>query len=408
MTESFCPETSDQAVQFVAWAAAEQVPIEVCGRGSKRALGRPVQASYTLDLSGLSGITMYEPEELVLAAGTGTPLAEIDAALREYNQALAFEPPDLGPLLGSAADAGTLGGAIACNLAGPRRIASGAARDHFLGFHGVSGRGEAFKSGGRTVKNVTGYDLCKLMAGSYGTLAAMTDMTMKIMPAAEATRTVALAGLDTAAAVRALTRGLQSAYAVSGAAYLPADVAASSEVDSVRAAGTGLALLRVEGPPASVVHRAGKIADALRDMAAPEIIEDSASLALWREIRDVAPFVGETGRAVWRLSVPPADGPATAERIAAAVADARFFMDWGGGLLWVSVPEGTDACHAAVRGALPAAGGHATLIRAGGGVRAHVPVFQPAEPGVAALTRRLKANFDPHGILNPGRMEGGA
>lgn len=408
MTETFRPETSDQAIQAVAWAAAEQVPIEVCGRGSKRALGRPMQASYTLDLSALSGITLYEPEELVLAAGTGTPLAEIDAALAEYNQALAFEPPDLGLLLRGEAGQGTLGGVVACNLAGPRRIASGAARDHFLGFHGVSGRGEAFKSGGRTVKNVSGYDLCKLMAGSYGTLAAMTDMTMKVMPAAEATRTVVLPGLDTPAAVRALTRGLQSAYAVSGAAYLPAGIAAASAVQSVRAAETGLALLRVEGPPASVVHRAGKIADVLRDMAEPEILEDADSLVLWREIRDVAPFAGESGRAVWRLSVPPAEGPGTAARIAETIPEARFYMDWGGGLLWVSVPEGTDACHAAVRGALPEAGGHATLIRADGGVRAHVPVFQPEAPGVAALTRRLKANFDPHGILNPGRMDGGA
>jgi len=407
MSETLRPATTQQAAEAVAWAAGESVPIEVCGQASKRALGRPVQAQYTLDLSALNGIALYEPEELVLSAGSGTPIADIAAALGEQGQALAFEPPDLGPLLGRRAGEGTIGGVLSCNLAGPRRIASGAARDHFLGFHAISGRGEAFKSGGRVVKNVTGYDLSKLMAGAFGTLAVMTDVTLKVLPAAEATRTVVLPGLDTDTGVRALTRGLRSAYAVSGAAHLPADLTASSGVDAIARAGRGATLLRVEGPPASVVHRAGKIADALRDLATPEILEDTASVALWREVRDVRPFVGETGRAVWKLSVPPAEGARVAARLQDNIPDARLYMDWGGGLLWVSVPQGTDAKHTEVRGALPERGGHATLIRADGDVRAHVPVFQPEDPGAAALSRRVKAQFDPRGILNPGRMNAG-
>ncbi len=178
MSTTFKPDNDAQVVEAVAWAAAEKAPIEVIGRGTKRGLGRPVQVEHGIELSGLTGITLYEPEELVLVARAGTPLAEIETALREKRQMLAFDPPDLGPLLGGAAGQGSIGGTLACNLSGPRRIKVGAARDHFLGFHAVSGRGEVFKSGGRVVKNVTGYDLSKLMAGAYGTLSALTDVAV--------------------------------------------------------------------------------------------------------------------------------------------------------------------------------------------------------------------------------------
>ena len=390
---SYRPETAAQVAELVAWAAGESTPLAVRGRGSKAGLGRPVNAATTLDLSGLSGIALYEPEELVLSAGVGTPLWEITAALAAQGQMLAFEPPDLGPLLGGAAEQGSLGGAIACNLAGPRRIAAGALRDHLLGFHGVTGRGETFKSGGRVVKNVTGYDLSKLMAGSYGTLAVLTDATVKVLPAPEATRTVALPGLDAAAAVAAMTRALHTVHAVSGAAHLPADLAEG---------GTAETLLRIEGAPAATVYRAEELAKELAGFAAPEIREDTDSRALWAAIRDVQPFAGFAGEAVWRLSVPPAEGAAVVARLTQALPAARWFLDWGGGLIWLSVPQGHEAQHESVRAALPAAGGHATLIRADHAVRAAVPVFQPQDPALAGLTARVKAAFDPRGILNPG------
>jgi glycolate oxidase FAD binding subunit len=402
--ETLRPESSDQVRDLLAWAAGEEVPIELVGTGTKRGVGPPLQTQYTLDLSGLRGIALYEPEELVLSAGAGTPMAEIEAALTEAGQAFAFEPPDLGPLLGTAAGKGTLAGAVSCNLSGPRRISAGAPRDHFLGFHAVSGRGEAFKSGGRVVKNVTGYDLCKVMAGAYGTLSVMTDLTMKVLPAAEATRTVAFPGLDADAGVRALTDGLHTAYDVSGAAYMPADVAGRTGVAEVGGGAPGVALLRLEGPPKSVVYRADKLAGELKRHGAAEILDDAPSRALWQAVRDVAPFVGDTERAVWRLSVPPSEGARVATALTQAIPEARWYMDWGGGLLWVAVPEGADARHETVRAALPADGSHATLVRAAAEVRARVPVFQPQAPGVAALSRKLKEGFDPRRVLNPGRM----
>ncbi len=406
MAETWKPETNEQVVEAVAWAAAEETPLEVAGRGSKRALGRPVQASRNLDLSGLSGITLYEPEELVLSARAGTPLAEIEAVLAEKHQQLAFEPADLGPLLGGAAGGGSIGGMLACNLAGPRRIKAGAARDHFLGVSAVSGRGEAFKSGGRVVKNVTGYDLCKLLAGSYGTLAVMTDVTVKVLPAPEKTRSVLVLGLDDGAALDAMTRGLGSAYEVSGAAHLPAAAAARSAVSYVSAAGGAVTALRVEGTGPSVEYRCAALRRDLADLGETEELHGHNSAALWRELRDVQPLLGRPDQVVWKLSVPPQAGPAVAARLAGG-ASSSYVFDWGGGLVWLGLDAADDAGAPAVRAAVAGSGGHATLMRAAEAIRAVVPVFQPQDPAMAALTQRVKDSFDPHRVLNPGRVVAG-
>src|SRR5213079_1691027 len=239
----FAPSDLSELRDAVAEALAAEEPVEIVGGGSKRALGRPIQSAHTLDLSRLSGIRDYAPSELVLTAGAATPLAEIERALAKHNQMLAFEPPVWGGLLGVEDAAPTLGGILACNLAGPRRLKAGAARDHLLGFHAVSGRGEIFKSGGKVVKNVTGYDLSKLMAGSYGTLAALEEVTVRALPRPEAVATALFAGVAPAAAVRLMAAALGSPHEVSGAAYLPAGTAMPLTLPS----GPGMVALRVEG-----------------------------------------------------------------------------------------------------------------------------------------------------------------
>jgi glycolate oxidase FAD binding subunit len=366
-------------------------------------------------MAAISGIVLYEPEELVLSARAGTSMAEIEAALAERNQQLAFEPGNLSPLLGGSGSAGnvsgTLGGIVACNLAGPRRIKVGAARDHLLGFHAVSGRGEAFKSGGRVVKNVTGYDLCKLLAGSHGTLALMTDVTVKVMPAPEKTRTVLLLGLDDPGARAAMTRALQSSYEVSGAAHLPAAIAARSAVSYIARAGGAVTALRVEGPGPSVDYRCEALREDLADLAESEELHSMNSAALWRELRDVAPFADQPERPLWRVSVAPQDGAGLVAAVARDL-DAEYFYDWGGGLVWLApAPPGQDAGGdagaARIRAALGANGGHGTLIRAPAEIRAAVPVFEPQDPALAALTTRVKDSFDPKRVLNPGRMYAG-
>jgi glycolate oxidase FAD binding subunit len=398
MSDALRPSTLSGLRDVVAEAAAGGTSLEIVGRGSKRRLGRPAQPARVLDLSALAGVRAYEPAELVLTAAAGTPLAEIEALLAARNQILAFEPPHWEALFESQ-HGGSLGGAIACNLAGPRRIKSGAARDHFLGVVAVSGRGETFKAGGKVVKNVTGYDLCKLLAGSFGTLAVMEEVTVKVMPAPAKTRTVLLFGLDAAPAVKALAEALNSPYEVSGAAHLPRSVAARSSVDRVRRAESSVTAIRVEGTPVSVDARCQSLCRQFASAGAVEELHTANSLRLWSEIRDVAPLLPDRRAAIWRISVPPTDGPGVA-----AMAKGDYVLDWGGGLVWMAMDAAGDGGAAAIRSAVQAAGGHALLVRAAPGLRAAVAVFEPQAPAVAALAARVKEGFDPARILNPGRM----
>jgi len=404
MAETLRPENGAQLRDVLRWAAAEEQPLAVAGTGSKAALGRPTNVSARLELAGLSGITNYEPEELVLTANAGTPIAEVRAALDEHGQVLGFDPPDYSALLGGRGS-GTLGGVIATNLSGPGRIKSGAARDHLLGFSGVSGRGESFKSGGRVVKNVTGYDLGKVIAGSFGTLAALEEVSVKVVPKPEKVRTVVLFGLDDAAASAVLRDCANSAFEPSALAHLPADIAAESSVSYIAGAKSSVTAVRLEGPAASVLERAAKLRTLHDARGASEELHGHFSGMFWAEVRDVLPFTrgAFAGCQVWRLSVPPAAGPEVAVKLRQGAKGACYF-DWAGGLIWLAILPRGDAAHDSVRAAIGETGGHATLIRAAEEVRARVPVFQPEPAPLAALTMRLKEAFDPRRVLNPGRM----
>ena len=407
MSDHLKPRDAKDVESALQWALAAGQALELVGAGSKRAIGRPVQTDLTLDLSGLAGVTLYEPEELVLSARAGTPMVEIEALVAARGQELAFEPMDYGPVLGWPAGAGTIGGVLAANLAGPRRIKAGAARDHFLGFAAVSGRGELFKSGGRVVKNVTGYDLCKLMAGSWGTLAALTEVTIKVLPRSESERSVLVHDLDPPAAVGAMTAAMGSPCDVSGAAHLPAGMAPALPSLAARGAVTAL---RLEGFAPSVAHRERVLADLLQPLGEVTSIDQAASQALWRAVRDVTPLAASPGgasRPLWRLSTVPARGAELGAMIAAGESNARVIYDWAGGLVWVELAPSDDAGAALVRSAVAAAGGHATLVRAPASVRATLDVFSVPDTATAALTRRVKNSFDPNRLLNPGRMWAG-
>lgn len=401
---TFKPATPEQLADAVRWALDAGEPLELTGTGSKRGLGRPVQTAYALDLSDLSGVVAYEPEELVLTVKAATPMAEIEPLLRGRGQHLAFEPPDLGGLYGQAPGGGTLGGVLAAALAGPRRLSAGSARDHFLGVAGVSGRAEVYKGGAKVVKNVTGYDVPKLMAGSFGTLTAMTEVTVKVLPAPEDTRTLLLHGRSDAEGIRALTDALHSPHEVSGAAHLPESVA--ERIPAVASARASVTAIRLEGFGPSV---AARLAGLTADLGGIDgVLDRDESLAFWRAVRDVAPFRAsnpDTDPLVWKLSVPPASGARVAEELALALGDVEFFFDWGGGLIWLATPRETDA--AALRGALAPFGGHATLVRAPKALRTAADVFQPQPAPLLALTQRVKTSFDPRGVLNPGRLFAG-
>ncbi len=393
MTALLEPASEADACAEVADAIAARAPLDLRGRGTKAGVGRPGQAARTLSSARLSGITLYEPAELVIAARAGTPLAEIEATLASRNQALTFEPPDWRALLGTT-DEQTIGGITAGNLSGPRRIAAGAARDSLIGARFVNGRGEAIKSGGRVMKNVTGLDLARLLAGSWGTLGFVTEVTFKVLPRPERTTTLVLHGLDGAAAATAMAKALSSPYEVTGAAHLPAGPHGPSRT-----------CLRLEGFAFSVDYRTGELQRLFRREAS-EVVDGEIAAALWREVRDVTPLA-EPGDAVWRISTVPTRGHGVAEAIARQ-APARWFSDWGGGLVWLACPAEGDAGASLVRQALREAGGHATLVRAPHAIRAAVDVFHPQSAPLRLLGERVKGALDPHGLFSPGRMHPGA
>jgi glycolate oxidase FAD binding subunit len=368
MVKVYRPRDERQALNAVAGAVAARTSLEIVGQGSRRALGERVQADTVLDLSQLSGIVLYEPNELVLSAKAGTPLADIEAALAERGQHLAFEPPDFGPLWGKPAGGGTIGGTLASGLGGPRRFQAGGPRDHLLGFKAINGFGEAFAAGGRVVKNVTGFDLPKLMAGSYGTLAALTEVTLKVLPAPAERVTLVYGGRDEAGALSLLRNAVGSSAPVTGAAYCE-----------------GQALLRLEGLAPAVEAQAFSLAQRLG--AADEVLDEDETKALWKTIAGAALFAGGD-LPVWRISTPPASGAQTADAMRKAGAR-RIVYDWGGGLVWAEGGEPKGLPH----------GAHWQRVRGVDG-----RAFSPQEAGVAALGERVRAQFDPLSLFNPGRM----
>lgn len=394
--------------QAVRDALAAEQPLEIIGHGSKRAIGQTMVTNAVLDLSALNAITSYEPNELIVTVQAGAPMADLLSLIDSKNQQFAFDPMDTSVLLGTPRGSGTIAGTIAAGLAGPRRIKAGGARDHLLGAHAVSGFGDSFKTGGKVVKNVTGYDLCKLLAGSWGTLSVMTEVTLKVLPKAETERTLVLRGLDDVTANRAMTVALGSPYDVSGVAHLPASIFRSSGdgLTGLGAAQQGVTLIRLEGIGASVPHRAGSVSQALAEFGAADMIEDEASASVWASIRDVTPFAASGSLGVWpvwRIVCPPAAGGAFGQALARETGGDVIY-DWGGGLIWAALPPSADAHASMLRQRLKAIGGHAMLLRATDQVRNAVDVFHPQEAGVAALGQRVKASFDPRNILNRGRM----
>lgn len=393
--------------EVVRAAIANEQPLEIIGHGSKRSIGHAMATNAVLDLSALNAVTSYEPNELIVTLQAGAPLADVLSLIDAKNQQFAFEPMNTAPLLGTPIS-GTIGGMIAAGLAGPRRIRAGGARDHLLGAHAVSGFGDSFKTGGRVVKNVTGYDLCKLLAGSWGTLSVMTEVTLKVMPKPEAERTLLLRGLEDAAANKAMTAALGSPFDVSGAAHLPKSAfrAETEGLGDIVGQGEALTVLRLEGITASAAHRAGSLRELLAPFGTAMLIEDAASSALWATLRDVLPFAvgGALGAwPVWRIVCPPASGAALGTQLARETGGDVIY-DWGGGLIWAALPPKGDAHAPVVRACANAVGGHAMLIRAAEEVRRDVDVFHPQAPGIAALSERVRASFDPKTILNRGRL----
>jgi len=408
MGEVFRPANADEVCSAVKDALKKKQTLELMGQGTRRFLGRPVKADAVLDLSAISGVQMYEPEELVMVVAPGTPVKDIARILADHNQQLAFEPPDYGPLWGLPAGEGTVGGMVMAGRNGPRRLMAGGVRDFVLGVKGVNGFGESFASGGRVVKNVTGFDLPKILTGSFGTLCAVTELTLKLLPKSPDAATLAIFGLDDKQAIQAMTKVLtETAVPVSSAAHLPASIARLSSVKSISNNNTSATLIRVEGFGPAVVARIERLRSALG--GAPELLvldKDDTDL-LWQEVTNASCFA-ETDLPLWRLSVPPSEAALVMSRLH-EVLPGQYFFDWAGGAIWLEAPVSEDAGASVIRGTLDkilAGDGHATLIRGSENLRATIAPFQPLSPVLAAIEDRLRKQFDPKGIFNPGRMYG--
>jgi glycolate oxidase FAD binding subunit len=387
MNAMIAPANEAGIIAAVQAARAAREPLAIEGQGSKRGLLRPVQAARSLSTRALSGVTLYRPAELIISAQAGTPLAEIEATLAEKGQQLIAEAPYLSGVFGTSAPP-SIGGVVAANLSGPRRITWGATRDHVMGLRFINGAGEAIRSGGRVLKNVTGLDLCKLLSGSYGTLGVITEVTLKVLPKPETSATLLIETRDLPRAVATLSAGLGSPFGVSGAAALPAGSHA-------------MAALRLEDFAASLAYRVAKLRALLDGFGTQRVVEDGESLDFWRGVREVVPLQADAGEAIWRVSVRPSAGPEIAA--VAAALGGRAMLDWGGGLVWIAANP-SPANHAAISRAAQAQGGAAMLFRAPEDLRLAVPVLPEEAAPLARIGARVKEALDPGGLFNPGHM----
>lgn len=403
MSELWRPAVEWELKSMIGQLVASRRSVEVVGHGSLRALGRPVTPDLMITTASMRGVTLYQPTELVMSAKAGTPLIEIEAELASHGQMLAFEPMDLGPATGGPAATQTIGGVFASNLPGPRRISAGGTRDHLLGARGVNGRGEVFKSGGRVMKNVTGYDVARGLTGSWGTLAVLSEVTFKVSPMPEAVVTLAYANLPDDLAVEAMTTAMGTPYDISSAAHLPKVAAGRLTHPKLKAIGESLTFIRLETFASFLAGRAGKLKEALKVFGHPLELNADESHTVWTDIRNLSVMPHSPETSLWRISTTPTKAPEIVGAISRFMT-ATALYDWSGGLVWLEVPAAADAGSADVRRAVAVHGGHATLIRAAAEVRKSVEVFEPMKPEVDKLTRGLKAAFDPAGLLNPGRM----
>lgn len=364
------PRDAQDLRQIVCDAASRGERLELQGGGTRAGFGAPRDAR-CVAMAGFAGVLDYDPAELVLTVRPATPLAEVQALVAAEGQMLAFEP---------FGDAGaTVGGTVAAGVAGSRRVTAGSARDHLLGLTAISGRGETFVAGAKVVKNVTGYDLPKLMAGSWGQLGAMTELTLKVLPAPRLTITLAAEGLTPEQAHAAMACALGSNADVSAAAHLS----------------RGLTLLRVAGFAPSVEARCAALPGLLSGHCALQRLGESEAAPLWAEAMTASGLAGET---LWRVHLPPRKAAALVATLEPL--DIDWAMDWGGARVWIAhAGSGVE-----VRAAAAALGGEATLVRADAAMRATVPAFHPKSAGVAALEHRVRRAFDPAGVFATSRF----
>jgi glycolate oxidase FAD binding subunit len=406
MADVYMPRNEVELAGFVKDARAGQHPLEICGFRSKREAGRPLNPAAVISTAKLSGITLYEPKELVISAKAGTPLYEVEAALAQHNQELPFEPADFSRIYGHDALAASVGGIAAMNISGPRRILRGAARDYMLGIRAVNGEGTPVKSGGRVMKNVTGVDLVRGLSGSWGTLAVFTEITFKVLPKAPESRTVMFLGLSDEAATGVMSAAMGTPYEVSGTIHLHGALTARLSDQEIAPAKTALTALRIEGAPRSLGYRMEKLRRELAPFGDTYELDSGRSAEFWADIRSLSFLSADFERPLWRITTAPSKAPHIV-RALSAFFEVNAAYEWSGGLLWLELPPSSDASVTEMRRVLAEFDADSMLMRAPRAVRSGVEVFHPLPFANMKIAQTLKKAFDPAGILNPGRMYAG-
>ena len=402
------PRNEKEVSDFIKKFYKSNIPIELIGSGSKKNIGKPLQCEKTLNLSKISGIIEYFPEELYIKVKACTPMNVIEEKLKKYNQQLAFEPIDFGHLFSGKSNYGTAAGQVSCNISGPRRFKVGSVRDHVLGFKGVNGKGEIIKSGGVVVKNVTGYDLTKLICGSYGTLVALTEITFKVLPSPQESETLIVHNLKLEKATDLLEKAISSSNDISGASFLPVEPKCSGCVMNIEKTfklndlkhGGSLTAIRMEGSKNSIDERMKSLIKELKITDnAVSYLQTYQSEIFWKKLKNLELFASSKNNII-RIVIPPAE---SIQLIYQFSNKFKYYLDWGGALLWMEAYELTEEMFESIRKKVVKHGGYATMIKNS--------YFLPFVEEVFTINRarfnisqNIKKSFDPRRILNPGKM----
>ena len=403
MAEIHSPSSENEVVDFIKNSHSLQTPIEISGNNSKP-IGRLIQCSKSLQFKNFSGIVEYLPEELYIKVKSGTSLAFIEAELDKKNQELAFEPSDMGFLYSGKSNKGSVGGAVACNLSGSRRFRAGALRDHILGFCGVNGKGEIIKSGGTVVKNVTGYDVSKLITGSYGTLVALTEIVLKVQPKNEESQTLLINNINLKMALNVFSKAMHTSVEISGACFYPAKISKFFKLNDLDTT-TSITAIRLEGPKISVIERVNTLKKLFSEYKTTiSVLENYQSRIFWQNTTDLQ-FFNNSKNVVVKIVLPPLNTDQLMNKFENE--ELKYVVDWAGNLIWVELPENDSVLLKHLRTEILKLSGHMTIIKAPNHVRIREDFLTTVDENIKVLSLKIKESFDPKKILNPGKMYSG-
>mgnify|MGYP000958514239 FL=1 len=401
--DAFKPNSREEIAEIIKNCYKKNIPLEINGTKSKNKIGRNFQSEKTLDLSGYSGIIEYKPEELYIKVKAGTPLKEILEAIDKNNQQLAFEPIDFGFLFEGKSNGGTIGGVVACNFAGPRRFKVGSARDHVLGFQGINGKGEIIKSGGTVVKNVTGYDLCKLVSGSYGTLTVLTELSIKVLPKSESSKTLIINNPFLKKAIEYLGIALSSSTDPSGGVFYPERFENNFVFNDLIHKGA-LTAIRIEGPINSVDQRIGRLVKELSLLENEYSVLDNFQTDLfWSKTRNLEVYSNLKNNLL-RVIVPVSETLNVIQKLKKY--EVNYFIDWGGNLIWLELETISLKILREIKEITQEHSGYFTIIKLEEDLKASADIFT-IDPIKYKISEKIKKSFDPKRIFNPGKMYSG-